>query len=81
MKAYEVATKTPVAYVKFVKENKELYPQDLWVNEEFRNRGLAKAMYDHLKREGFVINRSHDQTTAGAGFWDKHRGEDTYVWE
>lgn len=81
MKAYDIATKTPVAYVKFVKENKELYPQDLWVNDDFRSQGIAKAMYDHLKSEGFVINRSHDQTDAGSGFWDKHRGEDTYVWE
>jgi hypothetical protein len=38
-------------------------------------------MYDTLKSEGYIINRSHDQTKAGAGFWDKHRGEDAYVWE
>jgi hypothetical protein len=38
-------------------------------------------MYDTLKSEGYIINRSHDQTKAGAGFWDKHRGEDQYVWE
>ena len=30
---------------------------------------------------GYIINRSHDQTKAGSGFWDKHRGEDAYVWE
>lgn len=71
----------PVAFVKFVKENKDLYPQNLWVNDEFRNRGIAKSMYDFLKKEGYVINRSHDQTKAGSGFWDKHRGEDQYVWE
>lgn len=81
MKAFEPATKTPLAYVKFHKENKELYPQDLWVNDEYRNRGIAKSMYDSLKDEGYIINRSHDQTKAGAGFWDKHRGEDAYVWE
>ena len=74
-------TKTPIAYVKFVKEHKELYPQDLWTHDDFRNRGIAKSMYDFLKSEGYVINRSHDQTKAGAGFWDKHRGEDEYVWE
>ena len=72
---------SPIAYVKFVKENKELYPQDLWVNDEFRNRGIAKSMYDYLKSAGYIINRSHDQTKAGSGFWDKYRGEDTYVWE
>jgi GNAT superfamily N-acetyltransferase len=71
----------PLAYVKFVKEDKELYPQDLWVHDDYRNRGIAKSMYDFLKSEGYVINRSHDQTKAGTGFWDKHRGEDAYVWE
>jgi hypothetical protein len=81
MKAFDPATKSPLAYVKFVKEKKELYPQDLWVNDEYRSKGIAKTMYDTLKSEGYVINRSHDQTKAGAGFWDKHRGEDQYVWE
>ena len=81
MKAFESTTRNPLGYVKFVKENKELYPQDLWVNDEYRNRGIAKSMYDYLKSEGYIINRSHDQTKAGAGFWDKHRGEDEYVWE
>lgn len=79
LKAFQQGT--PIAYVKFVKENKDLYPQDLWVNDDYRNRGIAKAMYDYLKGEGYIINRSHDQTKAGAGFWDKHRGEDSYVWE
>jgi hypothetical protein len=81
MKAFEPSTNNPLAYVKFVKEKKELYPQDLWVNDEYRSKGIAKTMYDTLKSEGYVINRSHDQTKAGAGFWDKHRGEDAYVWE
>jgi hypothetical protein len=81
MKTFEQATKNPIAYVKFVKENNELYPQDLWVNDDYQSRGIAKNMYDYLKSEGYIINRSHDQTKAGAGFWDKHRGEDVYVWE
>ena len=81
MKAFEKGTNNPLAYVKFVKEHDELYPQDLWVNDEYRNKGIAKTMYDTLKSEGYIINRSHDQTKAGAGFWDKHRGEDAYVWE
>ena len=71
----------PIAFVKFIKENKELYPQNLWTHDDYRNRGVAKSMYDFLKSEGYIINRSHDQTKAGAGFWDKHRGEDEYVWE
>ena len=79
IKAFEQGS--PIAYVKFVREGKELYPQDLWVNDDYRNRGVAKSMYDYLKSKGYVINRSHDQTKAGAGFWDKHRGEDEYVWE
>jgi len=79
MKAFEQGS--PIAYVKFVKEDKELYPQDLWVNDDYRNRGIAKSMYDYLKSAGYIINRSHDQTVAGTRFWDKHRGEDAYVWE
>jgi hypothetical protein len=79
MKAFEQGS--PIAYVKFVREGKELYPQDLWVNDDYRNKGIAKSMYDYLKSAGYIINRSHDQTKAGTGFWDKHRGEDEYVWE
>jgi hypothetical protein len=73
--------RSPLAFVRFVKEKKELYPQNLWTHDDYRNRGIAKSMYDFLKSEGYIINRSHDQTKAGAGFWDKHRGEDAYVWE
>lgn len=79
MKAFEQGS--PIAFVKFVKEGKELYPQNLWVNDDYRNKGIAKSMYDYLKSAGYIINRSHDQTKAGSGFWDKHRGEDSYVWE
>jgi hypothetical protein len=38
-------------------------------------------MYDYAKSKGYKIHRSYDQTDAGAGFWDKHRGEDVRVWE
>ena len=81
IKAYDSATKTPLAFVEFVKEDNELYPQMLWVHDDYRNRGIAKSMYDFLKDEGYIINRSHDQTNAGSRFWDKHRGENAYVWE
>jgi pyrimidine deaminase RibD-like protein/GNAT superfamily N-acetyltransferase len=37
-------------------------------------------MYDFVKSKGYKIQRSWDQTDAGAGFWDKHRGEER-VWE
>lgn len=81
IKVYDPATKSPIGFVKFVKEDAELYPENLWVNDDYRSRGIAKAMYDYLKSEGYIINRSHDQTKAGSGFWDKHRGEDVRVWE
>lgn len=81
MKAFERGTGSPLAFVKFVKEKKELYPEHLWVHDDYRNRSIAKTMYDALKSEGYIINRSHDQTKAGSGFWDKHRGENAYVWE
>jgi hypothetical protein len=38
-------------------------------------------MYDYVKKLGYKIVRSWDQTDAGAGFWNKHRGEDVRVWE
>ncbi len=81
IKAYEKGTKNPIGFVKFYKENEnDLDPQNLWVNDEYRGRGIAKVMYDYLKSEGYRITRSNDQTSAGAGFWEKHRGEER-VWE
>jgi hypothetical protein len=38
-------------------------------------------MYDYVTSHGYEIHRSYDQTDAGAGFWNKHRGEDVRVWE
>jgi hypothetical protein len=38
-------------------------------------------MYDYVKTLGYEIHRSYDQTPAGAGFWNKHRGADERVWE
>jgi 8-oxo-dGTP pyrophosphatase MutT (NUDIX family) len=37
-------------------------------------------MYDFVKSKGYEIHRSWSQTDAGAGFWDKHRGQQR-VWE
>lgn len=62
-------------------DNNELDPQDLEVNERFQGQGIAKTMYDFVKSKGYKIQRSWDQTDAGAGFWNKHRGEDVRVWE
>jgi len=71
-----------IAYVEFdMGDNNELDPQDLFVDERYRNQGVAKTMYDYVKSKGYEIHRSWDQTDAGSGFWDKHRGENERVWE
>lgn len=64
-----------------IHDNNELDPQDLKVDERYQGQGIAKAMYDYAKSKGYKIHRSYDQTDAGAGFWNKHRGEDVRVWE
>jgi hypothetical protein len=51
------------------------------VDDRFQGQGIARTMYDYVKSLGYKIVRSWDQTDAGAGFWDKHRGEDVRVWE
>ena len=73
---------TELGHVTFnIGDSKELDPQDLFVKEKYRNQGVAKTMYDFVKSKGYKIVRSWDQTDDGAGFWDKHRGEDVRVWE
>jgi GNAT superfamily N-acetyltransferase len=62
-------------------DNNDLDPQDLKVDERYQGQGIARVMYDYVKSLGYTIVRSPDQTDAGAGFWDKHRGEDVRVWE
>jgi GNAT superfamily N-acetyltransferase len=64
-----------------IHDNNELDPQDLKVDERYQGQGIARAMYDYAKSKGYKIHRSYDQTDAGKGFWDKHRGEDERVWE
>lgn len=71
-----------LGYVEFdIGDNQELDPQDLRVDDRYQGQGIAKTMYDYVKSLGYKIVRSWDQTDAGAGFWDKHRGEDVRVWE
>lgn len=65
----------------FFDEQGRLDPQTVWVDERYHGQGIARDMYDHLKSLGYTIVRSWDQTDAGRGFWDKHRGEDARVWE
>jgi hypothetical protein len=62
-------------------DGKELDPQDLAVDDKYQGQGIAKVMYDYVKSLGYTIVRSYDQTDAGAGFWNKHRGEDVRIWE
>jgi GNAT superfamily N-acetyltransferase len=62
-------------------DSNELDPQDLEVDEKYQGQGIARVMYDYVKSKGYEIHRSWDQTDAGAGFWNKHRGEDVRVWE
>lgn len=71
-----------LGYVIFnIGDNDELDPQDLRVEDKYQGQGIAKIMYDFVQSHGYEIHRSYDQTDAGAGFWNKHRGEDVRVWE
>jgi hypothetical protein len=65
----------------FFDEQGRLDPQTLWVDERYHSQGIAKAMYDFLKNKGYTVIRSWDQTDAGKGFWDKHKGSEVNVWE
>ncbi len=65
----------------FFDEQGRLDPQTVWVDERRQGQGIAAAMYDYLKSQGYTIVRSWDQTDAGRGFWDKHRGPEATVWE
>lgn len=62
-------------------DDNDLDPQELEVDERYQGQGIARVMYDYAKSKGYTIHRSYDQTPAGRGFWDKHRGEDVRVWE
>jgi len=62
-------------------DDNDLDPQDLKVDERYQGQGIARVMYDYAKSKGYEIHRSYDQTDAGAGFWNKHRGADVRVWE
>jgi hypothetical protein len=65
----------------FFDEAGRLDPQTVWVDERYYGQGIARDMYDQLKSMGYTIIRSWDQTDAGKGFWNKHRGKDATVWE
>jgi len=79
--AFEPEWNNEIAHVTFnIGDNNELDPQDLFVKEKYRNQGVARTMYDFVKTHGYKIQRSWDQTDAGAGFWEKNRSEER-VWE
>ena len=65
----------------FFDEQGRLDPQSVWVDDRFQRQGIAGDMYDHVKSLGYTIVRSWDQTDAGKGFWDKHRGQEVNIWE
>jgi GNAT superfamily N-acetyltransferase len=72
----------PLGHAEFFFDDQgRLDPQTVWVDERYHGQGIARDMYDHLKELGYTIVRSWDQTDAGRGFWNKHRGEDARVWE
>ena len=70
-----------LGHVLFVIDGEYLAPQDLEVDERYRGQGIAQTMYDYVKSKGYKIRRSGQQTDAGAGFWDKHKGPGQNVWE
>ncbi len=72
----------PLGHAEFFFDDEgRLDPQTVWVDERYHGQGIARDMYDHLKDMGYIIVRSWDQTDAGRGFWNKHRGEEARVWE
>ena len=81
MGAYAPGSEKEIAHTLFdILDYRQLEPLNLYVDEKVRGQGIARIMYDYVKSKGYAIHRSWDQTDAGAGFWDKHRGEDR-VWE
>ena len=70
-----------LGHVLFSIDGEYLMPQDLEVEERFRGQGIAQTMYDYVKSKGYKIRRSGQQTDAGAGFWNKHKGQGQNVWE
>ena len=80
--AFDSSGGNELGHVTFdIGDGKELDPQNLYVKHKVRSQGIARTMYDFVKSKGYKIQRSWDQTDAGAGFWDKHRGEEERVWE
>ena len=66
--------------VEFFVDGDVLVADQLEVDERYRGQGIAAAMYDYAKSQGYTVEKSDDLTTDGEHFWNKNRGEEN-VWE
>jgi len=66
--------------VEFFVDGDVLVADQLEVDERYRGQGIAAAMYDYAKSQGYTIQKSPDLTPDGDHFWNKNRGDNT-VWE
>ena len=66
--------------VKFFVDGDTLIADQLEVDERYRGQGIAAAMYDYAKSQGYTVEKSDDLTPDGEHFWNKNRGEQA-VWE
>ena len=65
--------------VKFFVDGDTLIADQLEVDERYRGQGIAAAMYDYAKSQGYTVEKSDDLTPDGEHFWNKNRGEQA-VW-
>jgi len=66
--------------VEFFVDGDVLVADQLEVDERYRGQGIAAAMYDYAKSQGYTIQKSPDLTPDGEHFWNKNQGDKT-VWE
>jgi len=81
IKALDSQGNKVLGHVTFSRFYDDLEAKYVEVDERYRGQGIAQLMYDFATYRGYKVNRSYDQTDAGAGFWNKHRGEEETVWE
>ena len=80
IKALDSQGNKVLGQVTFNRFHDDLEAKYVEVDERYRGQGIAQLMYDFATYNGYKIQRSWDQTDAGAAFWNKHRGDET-VWE
>ena len=66
--------------VKFFMDGDTLEADMVEVDERYRGQGIAAAMYDYAKSQGYTVEKSDALTPDGEHFWNKNRGEQA-VWE